>query len=80
MSREYGPLAGDTVMLGDTRLRLRIDARVPDQGEEFRVGFAKTGRDGMGLRSLSARESCDLLITNVIVLDPVDGVRVASIG
>jgi urease subunit alpha len=80
MSREYGPLEGDTVILGDTRLRLRIDARVPDQGEEFRVGFAKTGRDGMGLQALSARESCDVLITNVVVLDPVDGVRVASIG
>lgn len=80
MSREYGPLEGDTVILGDTKLRLRIDSRVHDQGDEFRVGFAKTGRDGMGLRSLGARESCDLLITNVVVLDPVDGVRVASIG
>ncbi len=80
MSREYGPIEGDTVILGDTRLRLRIDSRVPDQGDEFRVGFAKTGRDGMGLRALGARESCDLLITNVVVLDPVDGVRVASIG
>ena len=80
MSREYGPLEGDTVILGDTRLRLRIDSRVDDRGDEFRVGFAKTGRDGMGLRSLGARESCDLLITNVVVLDPVDGVRVASIG
>lgn len=80
MSREYGPLEGDIVVLGDTKLRLRIDSRVNDQGDEFRVGFAKTGRDGMGLRSLGARESCDLLITNVVVLDPVDGVRVASIG
>lgn len=80
MSREYGPLEGDTVILGDTKLRLRIESRVPDQGEEFRVGFAKTGRDGMGLKALSARESCDVLITNVVVLDAVDGVRVASIG
>ena len=80
MSREYGPLAGDVVVLGDTRLRLRIPERVPDAGEEFRVGFAKTGRDGMGLVALRARETCDLLITNVVVLDPVDGVRVASIG
>jgi urease subunit alpha len=80
MSREYGPLAGDVVVLGDTRLRLRITERVPDRGEELRVGFAKTGRDGMGLQAASARETCDLLITNVVVLDPVDGVRVASIG
>ncbi len=80
MSREYGPLEGDVVVLGDTRLRLRITDRVPDRGEELRVGFAKTGRDGMGLVAASARETCDLLITNVVVLDPVEGVRVASIG
>ena len=80
MTREYGPLAGDIVVLGDTRLRLRITERVPDAGEELRVGFAKTGRDGIGLAPLSARESCDVLVTNVVVLDPVDGVRVASIG
>ena len=80
MTREYGPLAGDIVELGDTRLRLRIDARVPDEGQELRVGFAKTGRDGIGLASVDARDSCDVLITNVVVLDPVDGVRVASIG
>ncbi len=80
MSREYGPLAGDVVVLGDTRLRLRIDHRVPDSGDELRVGFAKTGRDGIGLAARGARETCDVLITNVVVLDPVDGVQVASIG
>lgn len=80
MSREYGPLADDVLVLGDTRLRLRIDSRVPDAGDELRVGFAKTGRDGIGLQARGARETCDVLITNVVVLDPVDGVRVASIG
>lgn len=80
MNREYGPLAGDVIVLGDTRLRLRVPDRVPDSGDEFRVGFAKTGRDGIGLKALAARESCDVLITNVVVLDAVDGIRVASIG
>ncbi len=79
-AREYGPIEDDVVVLGDTRLRLRIDARVADGGDEFRVGFAKTGRDGLGLIARGARETCDVLITNVVVLDPVDGVRVASIG
>lgn len=79
-TREYGPLAGDVLTLGDTRLRLRIGRRVPDGGDEFRVGFAKTGRDGLGLQARSARETCDLLISNVVVLDPVDGPTVASIG
>ena len=80
MSGPYGPAAGDLLTLGDTGLRLRITERVPDDGDELHVGFAKTGRDGIGLRALSARQSCDVLITNVVVLDPVDGVRVASIG
>ena len=44
MSREYGPLQGDVVVLGDTQLRLRIAERVADAGEEIRVGFAKTGQ------------------------------------
>ncbi len=80
MSGEFGPRAGDVLELGDTRLRLRITERVEDRGDELRVGFAKTGRDGIGLQARSARETCDVLITNVVVLDPVDGVRVASIG
>lgn len=77
---DYGPRAGEIITLGDTRLRLRIDQRVNDAGDEFRVGFAKTGRDGIALQAVGARESCDVLLANVIVLDPVDGVRVASIG
>jgi len=80
VSGDFGPHAGEVLVLGDTHLRLRITERVPDAGDELRVGFAKTGRDGIGLKALSARESCDVLITNVVVLDPVDGVRVASIG
>lgn len=80
MSGDFGPRVGDVLVLGDTRLRLRITERVADSGDELRVGFAKTGRDGIGLKALSARESCDVLITNVVVLDAVDGVRVASIG
>jgi urease subunit alpha len=80
MSGAYGPSAGDVVVLGDTKLRLGITARVDDAGDELHVGFAKTGRDGIGLKARSAHESCDVLITNVVVLDPVDGVRVASIG
>ncbi|MGA0066555.1 MAG: urease subunit alpha, partial [Candidatus Nanopelagicales bacterium] len=74
------PRPGDVIRLGATSLRLRIPERVPDAGDEFHVGFAKTGRDGIGLAPVTTRESCDLVITNVIVLDPVDGIRVASIG
>ena len=80
MSGAFGPSAGDVLALGASGLRLRIERRVDDAGDELHVGFAKTGRDGIGLRALPASESCDVLITNVVVLDPVDGVRVASIG
>jgi urease subunit alpha len=76
----YGPRAGDHVSLGGTRLRMRIPTRVPDDHDEFRVGFAKTGRDGIGLRAVTTTESCDVVVSNVIVMDPVDGIRVASIG
>lgn len=76
----YGPRAGDVIRLGATGLRLGIPDRVPDEGDEFHVGFAKTGRDAIGLAPVTTRESCDVVITNVVVLDPVDGVRVASIG
>ncbi|MFY9331456.1 MAG: urease subunit alpha [Candidatus Nanopelagicales bacterium] len=76
----YGPRAGDIVTLGGTGLQLHIDERVDDQYDEFRVGFAKTGRDGIGLKSIATHDSCDLLLSNAIVLDPIDGVRVASIG
>jgi urease subunit alpha len=76
----YGPRAGDIVTLGGTGLQLHIDDRVDDQYDEFRVGFAKTGRDGIGLKSVATQDSCDLLLSNAIVLDPIDGVRVASIG
>lgn len=75
-----GPQAGETVLLGDTGLRLRIPERVADEGDEFLVGFAKTARDGIALAPVRVRESCDVVLTNVIVLDPVDGIRVASIG
>jgi len=80
VSGAYGPSVGDVVVLGDTKLRLGITSRVPDAGDELHVGFAKTGRDGIGLRAVSAQESCDVLVTNVVVLDPVEGVQVASIG
>lgn len=76
----YGPQAGDVLTLGGSGLRLRIPERVADAGDEFHVGFAKTGRDGIGLAPVAVAQSCDVVLTNVIVLDPVDGIRVACIG
>jgi len=76
----YGPRPGEVIRLGATGLRLAISDRVADEGDELHVGFAKTGRDGIGLAPVTTAQSCDVLLTNVVVLDPVDGVRVACIG
>jgi urease subunit alpha len=76
----HGPRRGDRVRLGDTGLTVRVaaDDRLP--GGELLMGFAKTGRDGIGLRAVRTDESCDVVVSNVLVLDPVLGVRVTSIG
>ncbi len=76
----HGPRRGDRVRLGDTGLTVQVptDDRLP--GDELLMGFAKTGRDGIGLRAVRTRDSCDVVITNTLVLDPVLGVRVTSIG
>lgn len=80
MTSAYGPQEGDFVSLGDLGLSIRIEKRVPDAGDEFHVGFAKTGRDGIGLTPVRTTDSCDVVLTNVIVMDPIDGIFVASIG
>jgi urease subunit alpha len=77
----YGPGIGDRVALGDTGLVVRVAA--DDRGDdhdELLLGFAKTGRDGIGLRAVRTGESCDLVVTNVLLLDPVLGIRATSIG
>lgn len=68
------------LVLGDTGLRLRIPSRVDDRHDEFRIGFGKTGRDGIALAPVGISASCDAVITNVVVLDPLAGIQVASIG
>ena len=67
-------------MLADTGLIVQVehDSQVP--GGEFLAGFARTARDGMHLRAASVRDTCDLVISNVLLIDPVMGVRKTSIG
>jgi len=76
----HGPTAGDTVALGDTGLVVRVEQDAQLRGEEFLLGFGKTARDGMHLAAVSLQESCDLVMSNVVILDAVLGVRKASIG
>ena len=76
----YGPRTGDRVRLGDTGLVVQVEAHAQPDDDEFLLGFGKTGRDGIGLRAVPTSESCDVVITNVLVLDAVIGIRTASIG
>ncbi|MEI8056331.1 MAG: urease subunit alpha [Actinomycetes bacterium] len=76
----YGPRTGDRVNLGDTGLVVQIEAHSQPDDDEFLLGFGKTGRDGIGLRAVTTAESCDVVITNVLVIDPILGIRTASIG
>ena len=76
----YGPTTGDRVVLGDTGLVVEVEHDAQARGEEFLAGFGKTARDGLHLKAAGVPETCDLVVSNVLVLDPVLGVRKASIG
>lgn len=76
----HGPRAGDRVRLGDTGLVVRVQSDSQSEGDEFLVGFGKTARDGMHLKAAAVRETCDVVVSNVLVIDAVLGVRKTSIG
>ncbi|MFJ2029659.1 urease subunit alpha [Streptosporangium sp. NPDC087985] len=76
----YGPREGDRVRLGDSGLVVEVEHDSQKPGEEFLAGFGKTARDGLHLKAASVGDTCDLVISNVLILDPILGVRTASIG
>lgn len=76
----YGPSTGDRVRLGDTGLVVQVESDASAPGEEFLVGFGKTARDGLHIQAATARETCDLVISNVLVIDAVAGIAKVSIG
>lgn len=78
----YGPTVGDRIRLADTELVLEIERDLLVPGDEAVFGGGKTIRDGMGQcpHATSAGGAPDLVITNVIVVDPVLGVLKADIG
>jgi len=77
-ARVYGPTRGDRVRLGDTSLSVLVERDDQARGEEFLAGFAKTDRDGLMARA--GADAVDLAITQVLVLDPILGVRKTAIG
>ncbi len=76
----HGARKGDFVRLGDTALVVRVEADDRELGNEVQIGFGKNLRDGIGMRSVSSSESCDVVITNVLIIDALLGIRVSSIG
>ena len=76
----HGARQGDFIRLGDTSLVIRVESDDRETGNELHIGFGKNLRDGIGLQSVNTRESCDVVITNVLVIDALLGIRITSIG
>lgn len=77
----YGPTVGDKVRLADTDLYVEIEKDLLTPGDEVVFGGGKSIRDGMAQAPISnAQGALDLVITNVIILDPRIGVVKADLG
>jgi urease subunit alpha len=81
----FGPTVGDQVRLADTELFVEVErdliAESGGYGSEVKFGGGKVIRDGMGQSSLASdEESLDLVITNALVLDAVQGIIKCDIG
>ena len=78
----YGPTRGDRFRLADTSLIAQVERSLVLPGEETVYGGGKALRDGMG--QIPGRRNADgvldLVITSVIVMDPVLGIIKADIG
>ncbi|GAB3142299.1 urease subunit alpha [Microbispora hainanensis] len=80
-ARIYGPTTGDRVRLGDTCLWIEVEHDDTPYGDELLGGCGKTLRDGLLASPRADRESAlDLVVTNVVLLDAVLGVRKTVIG
>lgn len=77
----YGPTAGDRIRLADTNLWIEIERDENLYGDELLGGQGKTDREGIMSSSAAAREAAmDVIITNVVVVDPVLGIVKGNIG
>ena len=78
----YGPTTGDAVRLGDTSLLAEIEYDHTVYGDECLHGGGKTLRDGLGMTPGHSSDdgSLDMLISNVVVIDPVVGIVKGDIG
>ena len=72
----FGPTVGDKIRLGDTDLYVEIEKDLRGYGDESVYGGGKSLRAGMGSDDRSHRDTgvLDLVITNVTIIDAVQGV------
>src|SRR5919202_1832786 len=77
----YGPTTGDRIRLADTDLFAEIEQDFTPYGDEPLAGFGKTVRDSMLATSRAGQDSkLDLVVTSVVVFDPVLGIVKGNIG
>ncbi len=77
----YGPTKGDKIRLADTNLFAEIEADYSTYGDELLIGFGKTIREGMQATGRAGNDSkLDMIITNVVIMDPVLGIFKGNIG
>lgn len=77
----YGPTVGDRIQLADTNLVAEVEADHTSYGDEPLWGFGKTIRTSMGMTSHRDQDSTmDLIIANVVVIDPLVGIVKTNIG
>lgn len=79
---QFGPTAGDRFRLADTELICAIERDLTTPGDELTIGTSKNVRDGMGMTPgvTNAEGVLDLVIINVIVMDPVLGIAKGDLG
>ena len=79
----FGPTTGDRIRLGDTGLFVQIERDLRGgYGDEVVFGGGKSMREGMGMdnRVTGADGAPDLVITNVTIVDAIQGVVKADVG
>ena len=78
----FGPTTGDRIRLGDTDLYVEIEQDFRGFGDEVVFGGGKSIREGMGFDNTltSAAGAPDLVITNVTIIDAMQGVVKADVG
>jgi len=71
-AKKYGPTTGDRIRLADTQLIIEIEHDYIDYGEESIFGGGKSIRDGQDQCPVDepmGPPHCDLVITNVVIID-----------